>query len=95
MPVVHITEAELARDVHAVLEQVRGGTDVVIEHEHRAVAVIKTPQGAARPLDECIALAKAYEARLGYSPVPDQDFAKDVQAAVDAHREPLDPPAWD
>jgi len=95
MPVVHITEAELSRDVHAVLQQVRGGTEVVIDDEHRAVAVIKAPQGAARPIDECIALAKAYEAQLGYAAFPDPDFAKDVQAAIDAHREPLDPPAWD
>ena len=32
--------------------------------------------------------------KLGYAPVPDADFAKDVQAAIDAHREPLNPPAW-
>lgn len=95
MPVVHITEAELAREVHAVLIRVRGGTEVVIDDEHRAVAIIKTSQGSARPIDECIALAKAYEAQLGHAPIPDPDFAKDVQAAIDAHREPLDPPAWD
>jgi hypothetical protein len=28
--------------------------------------------------------------KLGYPPVPDADFAADVQAANDAHREPLD-----
>jgi hypothetical protein len=36
-----------------------------------------------------------YEERLGYAPLPDPDFAADVQAAIDAHRKPLDPPAWD
>jgi hypothetical protein len=25
----------------------------------------------------------------------DADFAKDVEAAVESHREPLEPPAWD
>lgn len=58
-----------------------------------SMAEIKTPQGPGRQLSECIALAKAYEEKLGYAPVPDADFAADVQAAVDAHLEPLKPPA--
>jgi len=59
------------------------------------MADIRTPQGPGRKLNECIAIAKAYEEELGYAPLPDADFAADVQAAVDAHREPLDPTAWD
>ena len=78
-----------------MLEKVRQGTEVVIEEDHRPVAVMKTPQASGRSIDECIALAKAYEERLGYAPVPDPDFAKDVQAAIDAHPEPLDTSAWD
>jgi len=55
----------------------------------------KAPQRPSRKIGECIALAKAYEEKLGYAPVPDPEFAGDVQAAIDAHREPLDPPSWD
>jgi antitoxin (DNA-binding transcriptional repressor) of toxin-antitoxin stability system len=95
MAQVHMSEAEVARDLHAVLEKVREGVEVIIEQDHRPVAVIKTPPGPGRPIDECIALAKAYEERLGYAPVPDPDFAKDVQAAIDAHQEPLNPPSRD
>jgi antitoxin (DNA-binding transcriptional repressor) of toxin-antitoxin stability system len=95
MGTLRITEAELARDIHAVLAKVQEGAEVIVEQDHRPVAVIKTPQGPGRKISECIALAKAYEERLGYAPVPDADFAKDVQEAVDAHREPLNPPAWD
>jgi antitoxin (DNA-binding transcriptional repressor) of toxin-antitoxin stability system len=95
MATVRITEAELARDIHAVLAQVQEGVEVIVEQDHRPVAVIKTPQGPGRRLSECIVLAKAYEAKLGYAPVPDADFAGDVQAAIDVHREPLNPPAWD
>ena len=90
MAQVHMTEAELARDLHAVLERVRTGVEVVVEQNHRPVAVIKTPQGPGRSIDECIALAKAYEERLGHAPVPDPGFAQDVQSAIDAHRELLD-----
>lgn len=92
---VRMTESEVARDLHAVLERVRQGVEVVVEEECRPVAVIRAPQGPGRRISECIALAKAYEERLGYAPVPDPDFAEDVEAAIAAHREPLDPPAWD
>ena len=95
MGTLRITEAELSRDIHAVLAQVREGAEVIVEQDHRPVAVIKTPQSPGRKIGECIALAKAYEQKLGYAPAPDPDFAKDVQAAIDAHREPLNPPAWD
>jgi antitoxin (DNA-binding transcriptional repressor) of toxin-antitoxin stability system len=95
MATVRITEAELARDLHDVLAKVRDGAEVIVEQDHRPVAVIKTPQGPGRKISECIALAKAYEAKLGYAPAPDADFGKDVQAAIEAHREPLSPPAWD
>jgi antitoxin (DNA-binding transcriptional repressor) of toxin-antitoxin stability system len=95
MATVRITDAELVRDIHAVLARVRQGVEVIVEQDHRPVAVIRTPQGPGRKISECIALAKAHEEKLGYAPVPDPDFARDVQAAIDAHREPLDPPAWD
>jgi len=92
---VRITEAELVRDIHSVLARVQEGVEVIVEQDHRPVAVIKTPQGPGRKISDCIALAKAYEEKLGYAPTPDADFAKDVEAAIDAHREPLIPPSWD
>lgn len=95
MATVRITEAELVRDIHAVLAKVREGVEVIVEEGHRPVAVIKAPQGPSRKISDCIALAKAYEDKLGHAPVPDPEFAKDVQAAIEAHREPLKPPSWD
>jgi hypothetical protein len=92
---VHMTEAEVTNNFGAVLEKLREGAEVVVERDYRPVAVIKTPESPGRPIDECIALAKSYEERLGYAPVPGSDFAKDVQTAVDAHREPLDTSEWD
>jgi antitoxin (DNA-binding transcriptional repressor) of toxin-antitoxin stability system len=92
---VRITEAELTRDIHAVLAKVQAGVEVIVEQGQRAVAVITTPQDPGRKISECIARAKAYEEKLGHAPVPDPDFAKDVQAGVDAHREPFNPPSWD
>ena len=45
MATIRITEAELTCDVHGVLAKVRSGAEVVVEEDHRPVAVIKTPQG--------------------------------------------------
>jgi antitoxin (DNA-binding transcriptional repressor) of toxin-antitoxin stability system len=95
MSTVRISESDLARDVHGVLEKVQQGVEVIVEQNHRPVAVIKTPAAPGRRISECMALAKAYENKLGYRPVPDRDFAKDVETAIAAHREPLQPPSWD
>jgi antitoxin (DNA-binding transcriptional repressor) of toxin-antitoxin stability system len=95
MAMVRITEAELARDIPAVPAKVEEGVELIVEQDDHPVAVIKTPQGPGRKISECIALAKAHEQKLGHPPVPDPDFAPDVQAAIDAHREPFSPPPLD
>jgi antitoxin (DNA-binding transcriptional repressor) of toxin-antitoxin stability system len=95
MAVLHISEAELARDVHALLDKVERGEEIVVVRDAHPVAVIKASPARGRSIDECIALAKAYEERLGFAPIPDDDFAKDVQIAVDSRQEPFQPPPWD
>ncbi len=92
---VHMTEAELAQNLHAVLQKVRNGEEIFVERDRRPFAIIRAPEEPGRPIAECIAIARAYEERLGYAPLPDPDFAEDLQSAIDAHRNPLDPPAWD
>ncbi len=97
MATVRITETELARDLHAVLAKVRQGLEVVIEQDRRPVAVLKHSESArpGRKLSECIALAKAYEEKLRVAPLPDEHFAGDVRAAIDARRDPFEPPRWE
>jgi antitoxin (DNA-binding transcriptional repressor) of toxin-antitoxin stability system len=94
MAQVHMTEAELARDLHGVLEKVRQGAEVVIEQDHRPVAVIKPHQGPGRMLSECIALAEQREKERGYAVTLDPDFAADVEEIV-RNRQPWNPPSWD
>jgi antitoxin (DNA-binding transcriptional repressor) of toxin-antitoxin stability system len=43
-----MTESEVARDFHAVVERVREGVEIVIERDHWPVAVIRTPPPAGR-----------------------------------------------
>ena len=57
--------------------------------DHRFLAILKQPQTVGRKISECIALAKAYEENLGYSPVPDENFARDVEEGISAHQEPI------
>lgn len=97
MATVRMSEAEVARDLHAALAKVQQGVEIVIEQDHRPVAVLKpsAPVRPGRKLSECIAMARAYEAKLGQAPVPDEDFAKDVQAGIDARRDSFEPPPWD
>jgi len=58
MVTVHLTEAELARDLHHALDQVRHGTEIVIEDDNRAVAVISTPHVKRSMISEVIAAFK-------------------------------------
>lgn len=45
---LRITEAELVRDVRAVLDKIERGNEVIIEREdHRPLAVMKQPQPVA------------------------------------------------
>lgn len=92
---VRITEAELARDLHAVLAKVRAGSEVIVEQEDRPVAVIRRPAGPGRSIGECIELARAHEQRLGYAPAPDAEFGRDVERGIEDRAAPFDPPKWD
>jgi antitoxin (DNA-binding transcriptional repressor) of toxin-antitoxin stability system len=97
MATIHMSEAEVARDLRSVLAKVRQGVEVIIEQDQRPVAVLKASE-ALRPgrrLSECLALARAYEAKLGEAAVPDEGFARDVQAGIDARRDSFGPPGWD
>jgi antitoxin (DNA-binding transcriptional repressor) of toxin-antitoxin stability system len=60
MMTVRISEAGLARDIHAVLAKVQEGVEVIVEQDHRPVATIKALPGPGRTISECIALAKGY-----------------------------------
>ena len=90
MAVLHISEAELARDLSAVLEKVRQGAEVVIEQGYQRVAIISPVKGPGRPIDECIALAQAH----GYGATLDEGYARDLEEIL-AERKPLDTSAWD
>ena len=91
MATIHMSEAELARDLHAVLERVKQGVEVVIEQDQRAVAVIKPSQPVGRMISEIAADLKA----RGSNAVMDDGFAHDIEEGIKAQRQPWNPPSWD
>ena len=89
--VIHISESEAARDFASLLDRVRKGAEIVIEHDARPVAVVRPAEPYVRLLSESLRLAKEH----GSTATLDGDFARDLEEVVKSHREPLNPPAWD
>lgn len=92
--VIHISDKEAASDFSSLLERVRQGAEIVIEHDARPVAVLQAAEPARRTVSECIALAKLHEERTGKAPVLEADFAEDVKNVIASHK-PWNPPTWE
>lgn len=88
--VLHVSEADLAKDVRSILHQVQSGSEIVVERDAQPVAVIRPATVVRRRISECIAMLPADS-----TATIDPDFAKEVEAAIAAHREPLEPPTWE
>lgn len=89
--VIHISETEAASNFADVLARVRAGAEVVIESGKLPVAVLRPAEPHTRLLSESLRLAEEHASTATLDP----DFARDVEAAIASHREPLSPPAWD
>lgn len=89
-PVLYGSEADVVKDIAAVLEKVRQGSEVVIEHNHLPIAVIKPSMLIGRPISEVIAELKV----RGSNAVIDDDFARDIEAGIAAHRQPWTLHSW-
>ena len=90
MEPVHISEADAVRDLAGILQRVQSGVEVVIERDAQPFAVIRAAAPLRRKISECIALMPVES-----TGTIDPDFSRDVEAAIAAHQEPLEPPAWD
>lgn len=93
--VIHVSDKEAADDFASLLARVREGAEVVIEHDARPVAVVRSPElFRGRLLSESIALAEAHAKELGYEPTMDPDFAADLKEIINS-RKPRDLSAWE
>jgi len=90
MSSLHLTEAELMRDLASALDRVQSGIEIVIERNARPLAVLRAAEPRRRKLSEIAASLSAQS-----TATLDGSYAADVQSFIDRHREPLHPPEWD
>lgn len=91
MATVRITEAELVRDIHAVLAKVQEGIEVIVEQDNRPVAVTRTPHRSGRPISEILRQARERNSTVTL----DSDFGKDLEAVIASHQQAWNPPSWE
>lgn len=90
MAVLHITEAELVRNIATVLDRVESGEEIIIERNAKPLAILRAAEPRRRKLSEIMAALPEHS-----TAILDADFAADVQSFIDSHRDPLNPPEWD
>ena len=91
MATVHMKDSEVTSDFAAVLTMIRGGVEVVVEKDHRPVAVIRSPLRLGRPISECIGSARASGSKVTL----DEGFARDVEEGIRSHQQPWNSMSWD
>lgn len=89
--VIDVSEAEATRDFASLLVRVRAGVEIVIKNGAWPVAVVRPAEPPVRRLSESLRLAQEHASTATL----DEDFAKDLEAAIESHREPLETPEWD
>ena len=92
MAVIHISEAEAARDFAALLARVRAGAEIVIDNDVSSSVVLRVAsERPVRRLSESLRMAREH----GSTATLDGGFAADLEAVViNSHPEPLEN-VWD
>jgi antitoxin (DNA-binding transcriptional repressor) of toxin-antitoxin stability system len=85
---IHISESDAASNFADVLAKVRAGAEVVIESAKLPIAVLRPLEPPVRLLSESLPLAQERASTATH----DAEFGKDLEAAIESHREPLNPP---
>ena len=88
---IHVSDAEAAHDLPSLLDRVRTGAEIIIEHDAKPVAILRPAEPPVRLLSESLRLAR----ELGSTATLDGQFERDLDAIICDHREPLEPPVWD
>lgn len=81
--VIHISELEAAQHFADLLTRLRTGEEIVIEDDIRPLAIIHPAEPFVRLLSESLNLAREH----GSTATLDEDFARDVEAGINSHRE--------
>jgi hypothetical protein len=90
MATIRITEAEAIRDIAGFLARAHRGEEIVIGDAAHTVVLHRTGENSVRRLSESLRLAKEH----GSTATLDGGFARDLEAVIHSHPEPLKNP-WD
>jgi hypothetical protein len=89
MATIHISEADAIRDIKGLLTRAYLGEEIVIEKDAApAIVLRKAEPRRGRLLSESLRLAKEH----GSTVTLDDGFARDLEAVVNSHPEPLENP---
>ena len=83
MAVIHITEAEAAKDFISVMDRVRAGDEVRIETQSQSYTVVPAPTRYTKP--RLVSEILADLERLGSTAKLPHGFAKDVEDGIRSH----------
>ena len=78
MVTVRMSEAEVIKDIPAVLAKVRQGVEIIVEQNNQTIAVIKPPHRSGRPISEVLREAK----RRNSTVTLDEEFSKDLEEII-------------
>jgi prevent-host-death family protein len=84
---IHVSDTDAVSDFASLLDRVRAGAEIVIEHSARPVVVVQPAELlAGRLLSESIALAEAHAKNLGCEPTIDPGFAADLREIINSRK---------
>jgi antitoxin (DNA-binding transcriptional repressor) of toxin-antitoxin stability system len=69
MPTLHISDAEAARDLSALMRRVYDGDEVIIDNGALTVAVVRSSLPARKSLPETLSLPRQHEDATNDTPV--------------------------
>jgi antitoxin (DNA-binding transcriptional repressor) of toxin-antitoxin stability system len=95
--VVHISEAEAALDLPALVDRALAGEEIVVRRGKDDVVVlspVRNAKPAMRTLGEVIDLLKRRREARGLAKV-DDEFVADMEAARSIDNTPMDESKWD
>jgi antitoxin (DNA-binding transcriptional repressor) of toxin-antitoxin stability system len=94
MAVIHISEADAARDFASLMAKVRAGEEVVIESGTTPVAVMKPAFDKDPSIKATLERMKRRSEERGYKAEMSPEFAADMEEII-RNRKPADRSAWD
>lgn len=81
MAIIHISEADAARDLSALLSKVRAGEEIRIDSGSETVAILRAPAAEPKPATLAEAIRRAEE--RGSNVTLDDQWGRDLEEIIE------------